>query len=103
MWTAEMQMKWICDHRSESATFDMFRRAGRDLGLIHQVEAGWGRVVAGKKKKWKSFFLSTFFDILFRKWYWSVQSLFVSFASMETVKSSLKAERKMGQGIFDVS
>ena len=30
-----------------------------------------------------------------------MQSLFVSFASMETVKSSLKAKRKMGQGIFD--
>ena len=67
-----------------------------------------GRVVAGwnfgaNLESASSFSFWSLFDILFRKWYWPVQSLFISFASMETVKSSLKAKRKMAQGIFDVS
>ena len=67
-----------------------------------------GRVVAGwnfgaNLESASSFSFWSLFDILFRKWYWPLQSLFISFASMETVKSSLIAKRKMGQGIFDVS
>ena len=81
----------------------MFRRAGREL---HQVEAGWslGGTLAPASSQPHPFLFGHFSIFCFGNGTdLCVQSLFISFASMETVKSSLKAKRKMGQGIFDVS
>ena len=82
----------------------MFRRAGRDLGLIHQVEAGWSLLELWRSRHREK--MEKFFPLIFFRYFGKgtdLCSLFVSFAGIETVKSSLKAKRKMGQGIFDVS
>ena len=80
----------------------MFRRAGREL---HQVEPGWslGGTLAPASSQPQPF-LFGHFSIFCFGYGTDLCSLYLyHFASMETVKSSLKAKRKMGQGIFDVS
>ena len=80
----------------------MFGRAGREL---HQVEAGWslGGTLAPASSQPHPFLFGNFSIFCFGNGTDLCSLYFVSFASMETVKSSLKAKRKMGQGIFDVS